>query len=75
VQITDVNPSDSIIASNDPEQQEKIIKYNDLVANAVIFQNVVDLTEVLQQLQSEGYLLVRASYCLLGILRKKLSGA
>jgi hypothetical protein len=59
VQITDVNPSDSIIASNDPEQQEKIIKYNDLVANAVIFQNVVDLTEVLQQLQSEGYLLRR----------------
>ena len=50
---------DGIIASNDPEQQEKIIKYNDLVANAVIFQNVVDLTEVLQQLQSEGYLLER----------------
>jgi TnpA family transposase len=50
---------DRIIASNDPEQQEKSIKYNDLIANAVIFQNVVDLTEVLQQLQSEGYLLER----------------
>lgn len=50
---------EGIIASNDPEQQEKIIKYNDLVANAVIFQNVVDLTEVLQQLQREGYLLER----------------
>jgi len=50
---------DSIIASNDPEKQEKVIKYNDLVANAVIFQNVVDLTEVLQQLQHEGYLLER----------------
>ncbi|MBF2022050.1 MAG: Tn3 family transposase [Hydrococcus sp. C42_A2020_068] len=47
------------MASNDPEQQEKSIKYNDLIANAVIFQNVVDLTEVLQQLQSEGYLLER----------------
>ena len=50
---------DSIIASNDPEQQEKIIKYNNLVANAVIFQNVVDLTEVMQQLQREGYFLER----------------
>jgi TnpA family transposase len=50
---------DGMIATNDPELQEKIIKYNDLVANAVIFQNVVDLTEVLQQLQSEGYLLKR----------------
>jgi len=48
-----------VIASNDPEQQEKMIKYNDLIANAVIFQNVVDLTEVLQQLQTEGYLLDR----------------
>lgn len=50
---------DGIIASNDPEKQEKMIKYNDLVANAVIFQNVVDLTEVLQQLQREEYLLER----------------
>jgi TnpA family transposase len=32
---------EGIIAENDPEEQEKIIKYNDLVANAVIFQNVV----------------------------------
>jgi TnpA family transposase len=44
-----------IIANNDPEQQEKIIKYGDLVANAIIFQNVVDLTEVIRQLRKEGY--------------------
>ncbi len=50
---------DGIIATNDPEQQEKSIKYNDLVANAVIFQNVVDLTDLLQQLKREGYLLER----------------
>jgi len=50
---------DSVVASNDPEKQEKMIKYNDLVANAVIFQNVVDLTEILQQLQREGYLIER----------------
>lgn len=33
------------------------IKYNTLVANAVIFQNTVDLTEILQQLKREGYLI------------------
>jgi len=36
---------------------EKRIKYNDLVANAVIFHNVVDLTNILQQLKREDYLL------------------
>lgn len=30
---------EGVIASNDPEQQEKTIKYGDLVANAVIFHN------------------------------------
>ena len=50
---------EGIIANNDPEEQEKIIKCNTLIANAVIFQNTVDLTEVLQQLQNEGYLLER----------------
>lgn len=48
---------DSIINTNDPEMMEKIIKYNHIVANAVIFQNVVDLTEILQQLQGERFLL------------------
>lgn len=46
---------EGIIADNDPEQQEKAIKYNDLVANAVIFQNVADLTSVLASLSEEGY--------------------
>lgn len=46
---------DGIITDNDPEQQEKTIKYGDLVANAVIFQNVVDLTAVIRQLRREGY--------------------
>jgi nitrogen regulatory protein PII-like uncharacterized protein len=46
---------DGFIAGNDPEQQEKVIKYNDLVANAVIFQNVVDLTAIVHQLRREGY--------------------
>lgn len=50
---------EGIIAHNDPEEQEKIIKYNDLIANAVIFHNVVDLTEILRSLKREGYLLTR----------------
>jgi TnpA family transposase len=46
---------EGVIAENDPEEQEKRIKYNDLVANAVIFQNVIDISAVLQQLIKEGY--------------------
>jgi TnpA family transposase len=48
-----------VIANNDPVEQEKIIKYNDLVANAVIFQNVVDLTDVLRDLLKAGHLINR----------------
>ncbi|MEG3845405.1 Tn3 family transposase [Microcoleus sp. herbarium19] len=50
---------EGVIANNDPEEQEKIIKYNDLIANAVVFHNAVDLTDVLRQLKREGYLVVR----------------
>ena len=35
--------------------REKVIKYNDLVANAVIFQNVVDQTRILRMLKEEGF--------------------
>jgi TnpA family transposase len=48
-----------VIANNDPIEQEKIIKYNDLVANAVIFHNVVDLTDVLRDLLKAGHLISR----------------
>ncbi len=43
-----------MIADNDPEEQEKVIKYNDLVANAVIFHNVVDQTRTLRELRRRG---------------------
>lgn len=36
-----------------------MIKYNDLIANAVIFHNVVDLTEILRDLKRDGYLIAR----------------
>jgi len=48
-----------ILAKNDPIEQEKAIKYKDLIANAVVFQNVVDLTDILRNLQKEGYLVNR----------------
>lgn len=48
-----------IIAHNDPIEQEKMIKYNDLIANAVIFHNVVDLTDILRDLKRNGYLIAR----------------
>lgn len=51
---------EGVIANNDPEEQEKIIKYNDLIANAVVFHNTVDLTSVLSQLKREGYLVMRS---------------
>ena len=38
-----------------PLAQEKRIKYNHLIANGVILQNVVDMTMVLRQLVDEGY--------------------
>jgi len=45
---------DGIITENDPIEQKKRIKYNDLITNSVIFQNVVDITMVLWQLKKEG---------------------
>jgi len=46
---------EGIIAENDPEEQEKMIKYNDLVANTAIFQNVVDQSRILAELLAEGF--------------------
>lgn len=43
------------IWENDPEDQEKAIKYNTLIADMVIFQNVIDQTRVIQDLLNEGY--------------------
>jgi TnpA family transposase len=45
---------EGIISENDPEEQEKRIKYNDLVANAVILHNAVDMTRIIRGLHAEG---------------------
>lgn len=44
---------DGIITENDPIEQEKRIKYNDLISNSVIFQNVADITMILWQLKKD----------------------
>ncbi len=36
-------------------EQEKAVKYNDLVANAVIFHNVVEQTRIIRSLMREGW--------------------
>ena len=43
-----------IIAENRHDEQRKIIKYNHLVGNLVIFHNVVHMTKILHQLTAEG---------------------
>jgi hypothetical protein len=43
-----------LLQSNDPAGQEKAIIYNKLVANAVALQHVVDQTQALYTLKSEG---------------------
>jgi len=42
------------LRSNNPADQEKAIVYNELVANAVALQNVVDQTQALHTLKSKG---------------------
>lgn len=49
-----------ILDTNDPAEQEKRLHYRDIVANALILQNTVDLSQVLRQLRAEGYSVRRA---------------
>jgi TnpA family transposase len=43
-----------VLRSGDPVEQEKRIKYRDLMANVIMLQNVVDMTNVLHDLQRDG---------------------
>ena len=44
-----------LIASNDPDEMEKAIKHNDLIANCIMLQNVIDITDACHALIEEGY--------------------
>ncbi|NJP12656.1 MAG: Tn3 family transposase [Cyanobacteria bacterium CRU_2_1] len=50
-----------VITDNDPQEQEKRLKYLDLVANAVILQNTVDISLAIQTLSAEGIKIDRAA--------------
>jgi Tn3 transposase DDE domain len=49
----------SILKSGDPVEQVKQIKYMNLVANAVMLHNVVDLTEVLINMDLEKHTITK----------------
>ena len=50
---------EGVIADNDPVEQEKAVKYNDLVSNAVIFYNVVEQTRIMKSLMRQGWKITR----------------
>ena len=46
---------EGVIQDHDPEEHEKRLKFNQLLANSLILQNAVDVTETLRSLVREGY--------------------
>ncbi len=46
-----------MLADNDPDEQEKLIKMNTLLANLVIFHNALDIMDVVRKLAAEGWLI------------------
>jgi TnpA family transposase len=46
---------EGLLAENDPEEQEKRMKFKELLANSLILQNAADMTEVLHSLAREGH--------------------
>lgn len=47
--------SDGVIRENNREVQRKMIKYNHLIANTIIFYNVYHMSSILKNLSSESY--------------------
>jgi len=43
-----------VIAENEPEEQQKRLRYNDLIASAVILQNTADMMRALRDMVAEG---------------------
>jgi TnpA family transposase len=44
-----------LVASNDPDEMEKAVKHTDLIANCIMLQNVIDITDICHALIEEGY--------------------
>ncbi|MGU8572154.1 Tn3 family transposase [Clostridium perfringens] len=47
------------LLKNDPDEQNKIIKYNELLANSVILHNVIDISNVLKKIVADGVLVTK----------------
>ena len=47
--------NNGVLADNDPAEQEKLIKFNTLLANLVIFHNALDIMDVVRGLVAEGW--------------------
>ncbi|SPC06684.1 Tn3 family transposase [Cupriavidus oxalaticus] len=43
-----------VLAENDPDEQQKRLRYNDLIASAVILQNTADMMQALRAMVKEG---------------------
>ncbi|MGY4985607.1 Tn3 family transposase [Streptomyces nigrescens] len=44
-----------VLGDNDPIEQEKAMKFNALLTNAVIFHNALDIAEIVRQLLGEDW--------------------
>lgn len=44
-----------LVATNDPDEMEKSIKYNNLITNVIILQNIIDITDICHALKQEGH--------------------
>ncbi|SMC29511.1 Transposase and inactivated derivatives, TnpA family [Andreprevotia lacus DSM 23236] len=44
-----------VITVNEPDEQQKRLRYNDLIASSLILQNVVDMTLVLQEMRKDNW--------------------
>ena len=47
-----------LVASNDPDEMEKAIKHNDLIANCIMLQNVIDISDSCHSLIQEGHTII-----------------
>ncbi|MGW3473443.1 transposase, partial [Saccharopolyspora sp. NPDC000995] len=44
-----------LIGHNDPDHQERVVKFNELLANCSIYSTALDITDVANQIAAEGY--------------------
>lgn len=44
-----------VLGHNDPDYQERIVKFNELLANCAVYSTALDITDVTNQLAGEGH--------------------